>query len=143
LLQHLEKHQHHQRDFGTTVATPGSDNRSTIVGRFVVGDHRQPFDAAIDTFEDVHVGTKNPATQKSHASSMAWSNKKSYHRQTKPTTTRASIIVVAKMMVSMATIPATRTKMPLTLMQLAFARVGKGKQSKRVPLLIHFFFEFD
>jgi hypothetical protein len=47
LWQHLEK-QHHQRDFGATVETTGSDNRSSIVGGFVVGDHQQSFDAAID-----------------------------------------------------------------------------------------------
>jgi hypothetical protein len=40
------------RKFGTTVETPGSDYRSSIVGGFVVGDHRQSFDAATIHYEE-------------------------------------------------------------------------------------------
>jgi hypothetical protein len=36
----------HQRDFGGT-----GDNRSSIVGGFVVGEHRQPFDATSDNLK--------------------------------------------------------------------------------------------
>jgi hypothetical protein len=44
-----------------TAETPCSNNRSIIVVVFVVGEHRQPFVAAIDNLEYA-VGKKNAAT---------------------------------------------------------------------------------
>jgi hypothetical protein len=47
----------HQRDFGGTGETPGSDNRGSSVGGYFVGEHRQPFDAAIETFRMLSMKT--------------------------------------------------------------------------------------
>jgi hypothetical protein len=61
----------HQRDFGGTGETPGSDNRSSIVGGFVVGEHRQPFDATIHNVKSAkRIQQENRASCNKSESSM-------------------------------------------------------------------------
>jgi hypothetical protein len=101
-----------------------SDYGDSVVGGFVVGESPLPFDAVIVIFEEYVVGK----TKHNRQSSMKeWR---------KSTTTRASIIV--RTMVKNGETPATRVKMPLRLIRLAFAVMGKGKQSRGAPLLSNF-----
>jgi hypothetical protein len=59
-----------QIDFDARVEASGSDSRCSIVVVFVGAEPPLPFDAAIDAFKGVQVSKMNPATQKSHASSV-------------------------------------------------------------------------
>jgi hypothetical protein len=110
------------------VTAGRSDYGDSVVGGFVVGESPLPFDAAIVIFKEYVVGK----TKHNRQSSMKeWR---------KSTTTRASILV--RMMLKNGETPATRMKIPLPLIRLAFAIAGNVKQTKEAPLL-SIFSEFD
>jgi hypothetical protein len=88
----------------------GGDSRSRIVILFGAREPPLPFDGAGGTFEYAVGKTKH----KRQSSMKEWR---------KSTTTRASI------MVRMGTTPATRTKMPLPSIPLAFCKCQKKKNS--------------
>jgi hypothetical protein len=126
-----------KRNGKSVVSCSSNNNRSIIAVVVDVGEHCQPFDAASGTFEYVvdQLQHKRAAVLPILITSMAWNMQSLKKEWRNSTTTGASMLV--RMMVRMATKPATQTKIPWHQFGLPLQQWGVVDFSNMIRFAVH------